>query len=106
LLAEAERVSHELGEVADEMVARAESGRQDAHRIVTALREAVTTLAGEELDEEPEVDASAGSDGARLLARQLLANGAERADVERKLHDGFGIENAEGVVDSLLNTRR
>jgi hypothetical protein len=104
LLAEAERVSRELGEVADDLVARAESGRRDARRVAAALREAAATLAGEELGEEAEDAPAAGSDGARLLARQMLANGAERGDVEQDLRNGFGIENADEIVDSLLNT--
>jgi hypothetical protein len=116
LLAEAERVSRELGARADEMVARAESSREDANRLVEELLAAVAKLAEEELVEEPAGAGSgpaaaterdggptgSGSDGARMLARQMLANGADPAAVERNLRSSFGVENADAVVDSIL----
>jgi hypothetical protein len=115
LLADAERVSLELGRLADEMVTRSEAGRRDARLIIAALAEAAATLEGDDIGkpapEEPGVDRTtepppatspAGSDGARLLARQMLANGADRDDVERDLRTSFGVENAEAVVDSIL----
>ena len=112
LLAEAERVSHELGALADEAVARSEAGRRDAGRLIEALATAAATLAAESAveDEEPDPEepgpASAapvpGSDGARLLARQMLAGGADREAVERNLRTSFGIADADAVVDSII----
>jgi hypothetical protein len=110
LLAEAERVSHDLGALADEAVARSEAGRRDARRLIEALAAATATLAGESgvEDEEAEPDepepapAAPGSDGARLLARQMLAGGADREAVEESLRTSFGIADADAIVDSVL----
>jgi hypothetical protein len=108
LLADAERVSRELAEMADQMVARAEAERRDAQRLIAALREAAEVLAADESDaampvEEAPPPAAAG-DGARILARQMLANGADREEVERDLRSSFGIENADAVVASILTS--
>ena len=114
LLADAERVSLELSRLADEMVTRSEAGRRDAQLIIAALAEAAATLEGDDIGVPAPAETGAaqvagssaappeGSDGARLLARQMLANGADRDDVERNLRTSFGVENAAAVVDSIV----
>lgn len=110
LLAEAAKVSRELGQLAEDMVASSETGRREARRLIAALAEAATAIgeeAGEPASEAPAEPAvapgSAGSDGARMLARQMLANGSDRETVERSLSTSFHIEDAGAVVDSVFS---
>lgn len=46
-------------------------------------------------------DASA-SDGARLLAAQMAVAGSSREEIERRLRDEFGIQDAGPILDGIL----
>jgi hypothetical protein len=105
LLAEAERVSHELAALADRMVAQAESSSRDAQRLIVALTEATAILAQDEAIEASPPPREV-SDGARMLARQMLAGGSDRASVEENLRTSFGVRDAAAVVDSLVAPER
>jgi hypothetical protein len=100
LLSEAEKVSHELARLADTMVTQAESASRDARRLIAALAEATAVLATEETVKP--APSPAASDGARMLARQMLAGGSDRASVEEQLRTSFGVRDAAAVVDSLV----
>ncbi len=90
------------------MVAQSEAGRREAQRLIEGLAEAGQAIAEEaaETARAPRPVAQAprftGSDGARLLARQMLANGTDRETVERNLTTSFHVEDAAAVVDSIL----
>jgi len=43
-----------------------------------------------------------GSAGARLLATQMAVSGAGRAEIEKKLRKGFGIEDPGAILDAIL----
>jgi hypothetical protein len=106
LLAEAKRVSRELGALSDDIVAQAESGRREAQRLIGELAEASAAIpGGEAVTPEPPLDANRGSDGARMLARQMLANGSDRAEVEQHLRTSFRVKDAGAVVDSVIASR-
>jgi hypothetical protein len=107
LLAEAAKVSRELGQLAEDMVAQSEAGRREAQRLIEGLAEAAKAIAEEAAETAPAPKSvaptrSTGSDGARLLARQMLANGTDRETVERNLTTSFHVEDAAAVVDSIL----
>jgi hypothetical protein len=109
LLAEAAKVSRELGQLAEDMVAQSEAGKREAQRLIGALTEATAKLGeevGEPASEAPRraaaAPSAAGSDGARMLARQMLANGSDRGAVERNLRTSFHVEDAAAVVDPVI----
>jgi hypothetical protein len=56
----------------------------------------------------PPSSASSGtrpSDGARLLAAQMAVAGSSREEIEKRLHDEFGIEDAGPIIDGILGSR-
>lgn len=44
----------------------------------------------------------AGSAGARLLATQMAVSGAERAEIEARLRNGFEIDDTAEILDAIL----
>jgi hypothetical protein len=40
--------------------------------------------------------------GARLLATQMAVSGSSREEIERKLRNGFGIEDTSAILDAIL----
>lgn len=45
------------------------------------------------------------SDGARLLAAQMAVAGSSREEIEKRLRDEFGIEDAGPIIDGILGSR-
>jgi hypothetical protein len=43
-----------------------------------------------------------GSAAARLLATQMAVSGADRAEIEARLRDGFEIEDTSEILDAIL----
>jgi hypothetical protein len=87
------------------MVAQAESSSRDAQRLIVALTEA-TAILGQDEAIEASPPPREVSDGARMLARQMLAGGSDRASVEENLRTSFGVRDAAAVVDSLVAPER
>jgi hypothetical protein len=42
------------------------------------------------------------SDGARLLAAQMAVAGSSREEIETRLRDEFGIQDAAPILDGIL----
>lgn len=55
-----------------------------------------------EEDGEPLASRRSGSAGARLLATQMAVSGADRAEIEARLRDGFEIEDTSEILDAIL----
>lgn len=130
--AEADRLADsrvtELSELIDSLLAQALSLRQEAERLQAMLEEAKARVEiGGEPDpveqpqpprqpeaprlravgsEEPPAAEPEGrrSDaaGARLLATQLAVEGSSREEIERRLRNGFEIEDTDAILDAIL----
>jgi vacuolar-type H+-ATPase subunit H len=89
-------VAERLRELADELDAPGPAARASGHLVpVEALEEAGG-------DAEPLAQRRSGSAGARLLATQMAVSGAERAEIEARLRDGFEIEDTSEILDAIL----
>jgi|SRR5829696_5110362 len=50
----------------------------------------------------PAAPRSSGSAGARLLATQMAVSGSSRAEIEKRLRNGFEIEDTREILDAIL----
>jgi hypothetical protein len=53
-------------------------------------------------DAQQQVDRRSGAAGARLLATQMAISGAGREEIEARLRDELGLENAGEILDAVL----
>lgn len=51
---------------------------------------------------QPGAAGTSASDGARLLAAQMAVAGSSRQEIEARLHDEFGIDDAGPLLDGIL----
>lgn len=99
---EAERNASHIAELASSLSEYAISVKREADRLVEALDEAANELAGlQHEDQAGPINALAVSAGARLLATQLVVGGSGREEIEERLRDEFGIEEASGILDTI-----
>lgn len=89
-------VAERLRELADELDPPRSEGRRTGH-----LKPVETGVDAEEDAEQPAPRRS-GSAAARLLATQMAVSGAERAEIEARLRDGFEIEDTSEILDAIL----
>ena len=92
-------VAERLRELADELDPPVSEGRRGGH-----LKPVETTPELDEVDEvdEPLAPRRSGSAAARLLATQMAVSGAERAEIEARLHSGFEIDDTREILDAIL----
>jgi vacuolar-type H+-ATPase subunit H len=129
--AEAERLVADrltaLSGLTDSLVAQAEAIRSQAEQLVSSLAEAKRRLAldgagaGEREEvsrpshpsavnppaEQPIELRAAASEantpaGARLLATQMAVSGSSREEIEKRLRNGFEIEDTASILDAIL----
>jgi len=83
-------VAERLRALADELDPPAAEPRRESH-----LRP---------VEPAPEAPAGprSGSAGARLLAAQMAVSGASREEIERRLRNGFEIEDTSEILDAIL----
>ena len=95
----AEQTAAGVAELADSLVAYASDIKREADQLVASLKDAAAKLSGS-TNLEPPINAP--SDGARVLVSQLAVGGAGREEIERRLHNEFGIEDTSGMVEAIL----
>ncbi|MET0305736.1 MAG: hypothetical protein ABW196_05840 [Solirubrobacterales bacterium] len=89
-------VAERLRELADEIDPPGSGERRTGH-----LKPVETS--GVDLDGEgPLAARRSGSAAARLLATQMAVSGADRAEIEARLRDGFEIEDTSEILDAIL----
>ncbi len=89
-------VAERLRELADELDLPGSAAHRSGHLVpVEAPDEAVG-------DAEAPAQPRSGSAGARLLATQMAVSGAERAEIESRLRNGFEIEDTSEILDAIL----
>lgn len=102
----AERTAAEVSELADSLLEYAGNVKREADQLVATLRDAAAKLAGTaatESEVQGEPTGSPGpSDGAQVLVAQMVVGGGSRDEMEKRLHDEFGIEDASGMLDAVL----
>jgi hypothetical protein len=90
-------VAERLRELADELDPPISGGRRTGH---------LKPVESDEVDHVEEVEPLAprrsGSAAARLLATQMAVSGAERAEIDARLRDGFEIEDTSEILDAIL----
>jgi hypothetical protein len=111
LLEEANRVSGELAVLSDSLVAQSDLAKRQSQKLIDALAEATARFEALTGEAEGESTRSAGqlpgsSDGARLLATQLMINGSSREETETQLRSEFGIEHATEMLDQVFASQR
>lgn len=89
-------VAERLRELADELDPPDSAERRTGHL------KPVEVEAGPEGEEAPLAPRRSGSAAARLLATQMAVSGAERAEIEARLRNGFEIEDAGEILDAIL----
>jgi small-conductance mechanosensitive channel len=123
---EAEERLRPLAGLTDSLLAEAAALRQQAERLQATLEEAKARLEqnGALPAEEPrerrghlaavapitdgrvpvEQDSERGGapSGARLLATQMAVSGSSREEIERRLRNEFGIEDAHAILDAIM----
>jgi vacuolar-type H+-ATPase subunit H len=90
-------VAERLRELADELDPPERGGGQEA-------RPQLRTVEPVETERSPEGPTSRrpGEAGARLLATQMAVSGASRAEIEKRLRTGAGIEDPGPLLDAIL----
>jgi phage/plasmid primase-like uncharacterized protein len=101
ILEDAERSAGNLAGIADSLIDQAEGAKQEAERLLDAVRDAARRLTVEGETGEP-INAAAASGGARVLVTQLVAGGSSRAEIEDRLRDDFGIDDPRQTVEAIL----
>jgi cell division septum initiation protein DivIVA len=90
-------VAERLRELADELDPPHSEERRTGH-----LKSVETS----DVDSDGEVELLAprrsGSAAARLLATQMAVSGADRAEIEARLRNGFEIEDTSEILDAIL----
>lgn len=118
----------DLSELVDSLLGQAQSLRQEAESLQTALEEAKVRIesggepeggAQAQLRDEPQAprlravesqeapvptgeDRRSDTAGARLLATQLAVQGSSREEIEQRLRNGFEIEDTDAILDAIL----
>jgi hypothetical protein len=92
-------VAERLRELADELDPAGEAERRGGH-----LRPVEPLADEDDYDdgEAPPAPRRSGSAGARLLATQMAVSGADRAEIEARLRDGFEIDDTSEILDAIL----
>lgn len=90
-------VAERLRELADELDPPRSAGRRTGH-----LKPVETDDPMPRDADEPLAPRRSGSAAARLLATQMAVSGADRAEIEARLRDGFEIEDASEILDAIL----
>jgi hypothetical protein len=90
-------VAERLRELADELDPPRSDGRRSGH-----LKSVETDVVDPDGGEEPLAPRRSGSAAARLLATQMAVSGADRAEIEARLRDGFEIEDTSEILDAIL----
>jgi hypothetical protein len=123
----ADRRAQEMSSLADALVDRAEAVKRQSDELLRALDQAKLQVEGKLQPEAAEqapvhhlkpVDPSPGaippsppaprfagappSDGARLLATQMAVAGSSRIEIESRLQNEFGIDDAGPMLDAIL----
>jgi len=97
-------VAERLRELADELDPPGEVESRGGHlRPVEPLAE--DDHYDDEEDRAPLARRRSGSAGARLLATQMAVSGAERAEIEARLRDGFEIDDTSEILDAILGPK-
>jgi vacuolar-type H+-ATPase subunit H len=118
-----------LSDLADSLIAQAESIRDQSERLLSSLESAKRQLAAEaggpgrgteragrapHLSAVGELDANGSAEaereagerrtpaGARLLATQMAVSGSSREEIESRLRNGFEIEDTGSILDAIL----
>ncbi|MGN6587222.1 MAG: hypothetical protein ACTHKT_07095 [Solirubrobacterales bacterium] len=112
----------ELSDLIDSLLGQAVSLRREAERLQATLedaREQVEPESGVEPEpprlraitrEEPAPEPPAppteekrtDASGARLLATQMAVSGSSREEIDRRLRNGFEIEDTTAILDAIL----
>jgi hypothetical protein len=106
IVEDAERAAASVSELANSLIDYASNVMREADQLVEQLRQAAGTVAGPATgatgDSIDSADAPALSMGAQVLVSQLVVGGASRAEIEKRLHDDFGIDETAGMLDAVL----
>lgn len=90
-------VAERLRELADELDPPGPEGRRTGH---------LKSVESNDVDHVEEVEPLAarrsGSAAARLLATQMAVSGAERAEIDARLRNGFEIDDTSEILDAIL----
>lgn len=93
-------VAERLRELADELDPPGSAERRVGH--LTPVETDGADVDGG--DVEPLTPRRSGSAAARLLATQMAVSGADRAEIEARLRNGFEIEDTSEILDAILGT--
>jgi cell division septum initiation protein DivIVA len=103
---DAERAAAKVSELANSLIDYASNVMREADQLVEQLRQAAGAVAGSAAgagDDQTDSDAAPTlSMGAQVLISQLVVGGASRAEIEKRLHDDFGIDDTAGMLDTVL----
>lgn len=88
-------VAERLRELADELDPPTSGERRGGH-----LKPVADDVGPGE--DEPLAERRSGSAAARLLATQMAVSGADRAEIETRLRNGFEIEDTGEILDAIL----
>jgi vacuolar-type H+-ATPase subunit H len=88
-------VAEQLREEADRFESRDTGGEEPRLRAVEPPPEEAAAGA------QPSA-ANGGSAAARLLATQMAVSGSSRVEIEKRLQDGFEIEDTSEILDAIL----
>lgn len=106
---EAERAAVDIAALADSLVEYSNAVKRDVNKLIEGLGDAVTRTqalaeSGGGQQDPPADDALAPSDGARLLATQMMVGGSSREEIEGRLRNEFGIENTGSMLDKIFGS--
>jgi vacuolar-type H+-ATPase subunit H len=90
-------VAERLRELADELDPPNSEERRTPH-----LKSVETGREDPDEEAEPLAARRSGSAAARLLATQMAVSGADRAEIEARLRNGFAIEDTSEILDAIL----
>ncbi len=90
-------VAERLRELADELDPLGSEGRRGGH-----LKSVEASDVDSDGEVEPLAPRRSGSAAARLLATQMAVSGADRAEIEARLRNGFEIEDTSEILDAIL----
>lgn len=106
IVEDAERAAASVSELANSLIDYASNVMREADQLVEQLRQAAGTVAGSAAGATSDPinagDAPALSMGEQVLVSQLVVGGASRAEIEKRLHDDFGIDDTAGMLDAVL----
>jgi len=122
--AEADRLAEghlaEFSGLIDSLLGQAASLRQEAERLQATLEETKSRVETDPWPEPPRLRAvthgepapeppaqaaeekRTDASGARLLATQMAVSGSSREEIDRRLRNGFEIEDTSAILDAIL----